>query len=185
MVRWFERLFAGAPAPLSSLYSPDGDVDRRGATRFRPRLIAQLLQDHADLRAAMRTLLDACRQRDEDGRITSLREVAAIFRQTGLAKATQLYPYLRWGLENDRFAVRQFEAIHTEVLRAMRGVDAMLEEYLAGPWLHAQRRRFVADAAAAARSLAGALKLEEASVFPLYLPPGQYRHVRGEMAQAR
>lgn len=177
MVRWFERLFPGRSLPVSSLYGAEG-ADSRGALRFRPRLIGQLLQDHQDLRAAMRALLDACRHPDEDRRIHALREVAAIFRRSGLAKSAQLYPYLRWGFQNDRFAARQLEAVHVEVSRGMRGVDAMLEEYLAGPWLSGQRRRFVADAARAAQRLAGALKREEASVFPLYLPPGQYRHVR-------
>lgn len=182
MVRWFERLFSGtSTSPVSSLYGPD-DSDHRGAIRFRPRLIGQLLQDHQDLRAAMRALLDACRHPDEDRRIHALRAVAATFRRSGLAKAAQLYPYLRWGLQSDRFASRQFDAVHADVLRAMRGVEAMLEEYLAGPWLGGQRGRFLADVAKAAQGLAAALKLEEASVFPLYLPPGQYRHVRSALA---
>lgn len=147
--------------------------------RFRPRLIAQLQQDHEALRAGVRRLLHACRGHDEDARILGLRDVAAAFRRLGLTKATQLYPYLRWGLEVDRFAARQLAAVQVDASRAGGRVDALLEEYLDGPWLSEQRRRFVGDMAKMARLLAGALRQEEETVFPLYLPPGQYRHVRG------
>src|SRR5690606_30637312 len=99
-----------------------------------------------------------------------------------LVKATQLYPYLRWGLEKDRFAARQFAAVHGEVMRSVARVEATFEEYLGGPWLGEQRRRFVDDVVKVANLISAALKHEEAGVFPLYLPPGQYRHVRGAVA---
>lgn len=178
MVRWFERLLAGAPAPAASPYRVDDATNDFVPVRFRPRLIAQLLQDHEALRVSVRALIDACRRRDEDARIVGLRHVAAMFRRLSLTKATLLYPYLRWGLQNDRVAARQFVAVHGEVLRVASRVEAVLDEYLAGPWLGHQRRRLVADVAKAAQQLAALLKQEEACVFPLYLPPGQYRHVR-------
>lgn len=181
MARLLEHLFATGPVPVTFPRRAD-PVAADVPVRFRPRLIAQLLQDHETLRALIRSLLDVCRGRDEDACINGLREVAAAFRHLSLVKATQLYPYLRWGLENDRFAARQFNAVHAEVLRAVRRVESIFEEYLDGPWLGEQRQRFLTDVVKAARLLAGALKHEEAGVFPLYLPPGQYRHVRNAVA---
>lgn len=182
MARLIERLFAVAP-PRARIPSHAEEADAEHVpVRFRPRLIAQLLHEHGVLRASMRNLLDACRRRDEDAQILGLREVAATFRRLELVKATQLHPYLRWGLERDRMATIQLKAMQADVQRALREVEAVLDEYLGGPWLRAQRERFVAEVARVAHLLAVALKLEEATVFPLYLPPGQYRHVRDPLA---
>lgn len=192
MSRLLEHLFAAVPA--AALFprrsgSRSGEARRNDAVvgpdvpvRFRPRLISQLLQDHETLRALVRKLIGVCCGNDEDACVNSLREVAAAFRHASLVKATQLYPYLRWGLEKDRFAVRQLAAVHVEVMRSVGRVETMFEEYLGGPWLGEQRQRFVNDVVKVANLISVALKHEEAGVFPLYLPPGQYRHVRGAVA---
>ena len=175
----FERLFGGLPARSVQPAVVEAQAEFEPApVRFRPRLISQFTQDHAQLRAAVRGLLDACRRRDEDAQIVGLRSVAAEFRRISLTKSVQLYPYLRWGLENDRVATIQFKAVHAEVQRASEQIDAILAEYLQGPWLSAVRRRLMADVIRLAHLLAQALRSEETSLFPLYLPPGQYRHVR-------
>lgn len=192
MSRLLEHLFAAVPAV--ALFPPRATARRGEArrgdaaavpdvpVRYRPRLITQLLEDHETLRALVRRLLGVCCGNDEDACINGLREVATAFRHTSLVKATQLYPYLRWGLEKDRFAARQFAAVHGEVMRSVGRVETTFEEYLGGPWLGEQRQRFVGDTVKVANLIAAALKHEEAGVFPLYLPPGQYRHVRGAVA---
>lgn len=174
----FERLFGGLPArPAQPVVLEEAEYEP-APVRFRPRLISQFVQDHVQLRAAMRALLDACRLRDEDAQIIGLRAVSAEFRRLSLAKSVQLYPYLRWGLENDRLATIQFKAVHSEIQRTLEQADAILCEYLQGPWLTAMRRRLAHDIARLAHLLAQAIRQEETSLFPLYLPPGQYRHVR-------
>ena len=171
-------MFGGLPARSTPPIALDEAESEHVPVRFRPRLVTQLLQEHETLRMLMRALLDACRGRDEDARILGLRDVAATFRRISLTKSVHLYPYLRWALENDRLAVIQFKALQADVQRSLHGAEAILSEYLDGPWLSETRRRLIGEVARLARLLGSALKQEEANVFPLYLPPGQYRHVR-------
>ena len=56
-------------------------------------------------------------------------------------------------------------------------VEAILTEYLGAPWHRGSRRHFVADVTRAASALSQLLRQEESTLFPLYLPPGQYRHI--------
>lgn len=174
----FERLFGGlqAPAavPVQHVVLP---APEHVPVRYRPRLVTELLADHAELRAAMRGLLDACRGRGEDARILALRAVAAKFHGISLTKSVHLYPYLQWALANDRFATIQLKSMRAEVERSLQAAQAILDEYLGGPWLQATRDRLVGEVTRLARLLGPALAAEEASVFPLYLPPGHYRHV--------
>jgi hypothetical protein len=74
---------------------PDTHDALTGPVRFRPRLAAELLDEHELTRQQMRSLLDACRAKDEDAEIVCLRRFADAFRRTGLIKSVQLYPYLR------------------------------------------------------------------------------------------
>jgi hypothetical protein len=171
-------MFGGLPARSTQPVVTETVESEHMPVRFRPRLVNQLLQEHENLRALMRALLDACRAPDEDARIIGLRNVADAFRQMSLTKSVQLYPYLRWALESDRMATIQFKALQADVQRSLRNAEAILGEYLEGPWLSATRRRLVGDIARLAGLLGRALKQEEANMFPLYLPPGQYRHVR-------
>ena len=164
--------------PMESPEPPVEEFDSRlGPVRFRPRLIAELVQEHETLRGAMRTVLDACRRRDEDAQIIGLQRFAATFRHLCLAKSVQLYPYLRWALEQDRLATIQFKAVLAEVQRSVRGIESLLDDYLQAPWLSERRRRVMLDFAGIAHRLAPALQQEEANIFPFYLPPGQYRYV--------
>ncbi|MEP7041564.1 MAG: hypothetical protein ABI843_00790 [Dokdonella sp.] len=178
MARILERMFGGLPVRSAPPIALDDAESEHVPVRYRPRLVTQLLQEHETLRMLVRALLDACRGRDEDARILGLRDIAATFRRLSLTKSVHLYPYLRWGLENDRMAVIQFKALQAEVQRSVQSVESILCEYLEGPWLSETRRRLIGDIARLARLLGQALKQEEANVFPLYLPPGQYRHVR-------
>lgn len=175
----FERLFGGLQPPAATsvqLVAP-APAPEHVPVRYRPRLVADLLRDHAELRTAVRGLLDACRGRDEDARVFALRAVAAKFRGLALAKSVHLYPYLLWALANDRFATIQLKSMRADVERSLQSAEAILEEYLGGPWLQATRSRLVGEAARLAHLVGPALVAEEASVFPLYLPPGHYRHV--------
>ncbi|MET0226786.1 MAG: hypothetical protein ABW187_10120 [Dokdonella sp.] len=178
MARILERMFGGLPARSMPPIPLEEAEAEHVPVRYRPRLVSQLLQEHETLRMLMRALLDACRGSDEDARILGLRDAAATFRRIALTKAVHLYPYLRWGLEHDRIAVIHFKALQADVQRSLQGVEAILGEYLDAPWLSGTRRRLLGEVARLARLLGQAMKLEEANVFPLYLPPGQYRHVR-------
>jgi hypothetical protein len=150
-----------------------------GAVRFRPRLAAQLLRDHEVTRQHMRALLDACRAQDEDAEIAGLRRFADGFRRTGLIKSVQLYPYLRWALEKDRMATIQFKSMHRELERSTLLIEAVLTDYLDAPWDSYRRRRFVHDVVRVAGLVSKALRQEESTLLPLYMPPGQYRYIDG------
>lgn len=177
----FGQLFGSRSKDSFSLTSDAADSLESDfvPVRFRPRLIAELLQEHDALRNALRTVLDACRARDEDAQIIGLQGFATAFRHICLVKSVQLYPYLRWALEQDRLATIQFKAVLAEVQRSVRGIEALLDDYLESPWLNDRRRRVALDIASIAHRLGPALKQEEANIFPFYLPPGQYRYVRG------
>jgi hypothetical protein len=153
-----------------------------GAVRFRPRLTAQLLRDHEVARQQMRALLDACRAHDEDAEIACLRRFADSFRRLGLGKSVQFYPYLRWALEKDRMATIQFKSTHRELERSTLLIEAVLTDYLDSPWDSYRRRRFVHDVVRIATLFSQAMRQEESTLLPLYMPPGQYRYI--DSAQA-
>ena len=153
-----------------------------GAVRFRPRLTAQILRDNEVTRQQLRALLDACRAHDEDAEISCLRRFADSYRRTGLVKTIQLYPYLRWALEKDRSASIQFKSTHRELERTTLLIEAVLTDYLDAPWDSYRRRRFVHDIVRTAQLFSQALRQEEATLLPLYMPPGQYRYVNGSDA---
>lgn len=173
----FGRMFGAAPMESPEPMTADDFESRLVPVRFRPRLIAELVQEHETVRGAMRAVLDACRCHDEDAQIIGLQRFAVTFRHLCLAKSVQLYPYLRWALEQDRMATIQFKAVLAEVQRSVRGIEALLDDYLEAPWLSERRHRVMMDVAAIAHRLAPAMQQEEANIFPFYLPPGQYRYV--------
>jgi hypothetical protein len=179
VLRIFRNLLGAMPRRISADARDAADDDEHATVRFRPRLVAQLIEDHAVLRECMRHVLDACRTRNEDAQIIGLQRFAEAFRRVNLTKAVQFYPYLLWAIARDRLATNQFKAVHVDIQGRMQGIDALLREYLHAPWLSAQRRRLFHDVAKIAQLLAQACRMEEATLFPLYLPPGQYRHLRG------
>ena len=148
-----------------------------GPVRYRPRLTIEVLHDHELTRQQMRALLDACRAQDEDAEIVCLRRFADVFRRTALIKSVQLYPYLRWALENDRMATIQFKSTHREIERAALLIEAVLTDYLDSPWDSYRRRRFVHDVVRIAQLFSQIAKQEESTLLPLYMPPGQYRYI--------
>jgi hypothetical protein len=153
------------------------DAALTGPVRFRPRLAAELLQEHELTRQQMRSLLDACRAQDEDAEIVCLRRFAEVFRRAGLIKSVQFYPYLRWALENDRMATIQFKSTHREIERAALLIEAVLTDYLDSPWDSYRRRRFIHDVVRVAQLFSQAARQEESTLLPLYVPPGQYRYI--------
>lgn len=174
MLHFLQKLLGRAPSG-----PPGDDTDESGgssAIRFRPRLVPELVADHAQLRKNMRAVLDACRLDDEDAKILGLQRFATEFRRVGLGKSVLFYPYLRWATARSRVASSHLHALHTEANAQMLGIDAILRDYLQGPWLKAQRRRLHADIAKMARMLGHLCRLEESALFPLYLTPGHYRH---------
>lgn len=164
--------------PPGAAEADDGHADAfDGSVRFRPRLTVQILRDHEASRQQMRALLDACRARDEDAEVVCLRRFADGFRKTGLIKSAQFYPYLRWALEKDRVATMQLESTRRDLARASLLIEATLCDYLEAPWDSRHRRRFVDDVARMAGVFSRALRQEESTLLPLYMPPGQYRYV--------
>lgn len=155
------------------------DAALGSGVRFRPRLIAHILGDHEASRREMRALLDACRAQDEDAEIVCMRRFADGFRRVALIKSVQLYPYLRWALEKDRMATIQFKSTHRELERSTLLIEAVLTDYLDAPWDSYRRRRFVHDVVRIAGFFAQMLRQEEATLLPLYMPPGQYRYIDG------
>jgi hypothetical protein len=165
--------------PQSAAQDREFDAALSGGVRFRPRLTAQILRDHEEIRRELRALLDACRAHDEDAEILCMRRFADGFRRTGLVKSVQLYPYLRWALEKDRMATIQFKSTHRELERSTLLIEAVLTDYLDSPWDSYRRRRFVHDVVRVASLFAQMLRQEESTLLPLYMPPGQYRYIDG------
>ena len=163
--------------PQETVDNTAHDAALSGGVRFRPRLTAQILRDHEVTRQQMRALLDACRAHDEDAEIARLRRFAEGFRRTGLTKGVQFYPYLRWALEKDRMATIQFKSTHRELERSTLLIEAVLTDYLESPWDSYRRRRFVHDVVRIATLFGQALRQEESTLLPLYMPPGQYRYI--------
>lgn len=174
MLQFLQKLLGNTPSGSPG----DGTHETEGssAIRYRPRLVPELVADHARLRKNMRAVLDACRLNDEDAQILGLQRFATEFRRVGLGKSVFFYPYLRWATARSRVASGNLHALHAEANAQMLGIDAILREYLQGPWLKAQRRRLYADIANLARMLGHLCRLEESALFPLYLTPGHYRH---------
>lgn len=148
-----------------------------GEVRYRPLLVNQLIHGHQQLRMLMRGVLSACSRRDEEALISGLQSFAELFRALSLLKSSQLFPYVRWGLHNDRSALLVLDSVQHESQRSTRIIEAVLSEYLGTPWNSEHRRRIVADVSRTARQLAETIGRDETSVLPHYMSPGQYRHV--------
>lgn len=174
MLQFLQKRLGRAPgrSPSDSMDETEGG----NTIRYRPRLVSELIADHALLRKDMRAVLDACRLNDEDAQILGLQRFATEFRRVGLGKSVLFYPYLRWATARSAVASGHLQALHAAAEAQMLGIDAILREYLQGPWLKAQRRRLYADIAKMARMLGQLCRLEESALFPLYLTPGHYRH---------
>ena len=163
-----------------SLAAATGDDEAGSRIRYRPRLVAELAQEHEAACRHMRGVLDACRSQDEDAQIASLREFSDAFRRSALRKSVQLYPYLDWALEGDRTAIIQFRAIRADVDRCTLGIEAIVSDYLGGPWTRETRQRLLGQMIRAARLFGQILRQEEPALFPLYLPPGQASQIAGK-----
>lgn len=170
LIGWFRP---GARAAVETMGHPGDQLP----VRYRPHLVAELLVDGSTARGLMRALLDACRSHDEDLQIARLRNFADCFQRTTLIKQVQLYAYLHWALGRHTNTMLHFRTVQADVQRHVLGIQSVLTEYLGAPWLRAQRRRFVQDMAHMATSLGQLLRLEESTLFPLYLPYGQYRYL--------
>ena len=178
MFNFLAATFGRPPArPPSAAQDSELDGALGGGVRYRPRLTAQILRDHEVIRREMRALLDACRAQDEDAEIVCMRRFADGFRRAGLVKSVQLYPYLRWALEKDRMATIQFKSTHRELERSTLLIEAVLTDYLDSPWDSYRRRRFVHDIARIAGLFGQAVRQEESTLLPLYMPPRQYRYI--------
>ena len=153
------------------------DESEYGEVRYRPLLVGQLSQGHRHMQERMRSVLAACSRRDEAALIGALQTFAELFRMLTLLKASQLFPYVRWGLQSDRAALLVFDSVQRESQRGARIIEAVLSEYLGAPWTAAHRRRIVSDVARVAHHVSELIRRDEACVFPHVLPPGQYRHV--------
>jgi hypothetical protein len=163
-----ERAFPSARAPAGEF-----------PVRFRPRLVQELRQDHDEARAAMRALLDACRRQAVDDVVAQLGRFGEPFRRAGLLKSVQLYPYLHWALQRHRAAAAQLKLLQHGIDSATMRIDAAASRYLDSPWSRAQREHYARDLAQAAQLFARTARQEESAVFPLYMPPGNYRYVDG------
>ena len=168
-------------APGAATTNDNGSTESR--IRYRPRLVAELAQEHEATCRHMRSLLDACRGQDEDAQIAGLRNFAEAFHRTALRKSVQLYPYLDWALEGDRTAITQFRAVRADVDRCTLGIEAILSDYLGGPWTREIRRHLVGQVIRAAKLFGQVLRQEEPILFPLYLPPGQAGQITGKRSE--
>ena len=167
----------GHGPPPTQAEDSGATVSGRTAVHYRPRLVAELMLHHATARRLVRSLLDACRHGDETLQIARLRDFADCFHRLRLIKNVQLYPYLRWALQDDAATLLPFQAVQTEVQQCALRVEAVLTEYLSAPWDAMCRRRFVPDVARAVSLFGQILRQDETTLFPLYLPPDQYRYV--------
>ena len=68
---------------------------------------------------------------------------------------------------------------HRELERSTLLIEAVLTDYLDSPWDSYRRRRFVHDVVRVAGLFSQAVRQEESTLLPLYMPPGQYRYIDG------
>ena len=182
-MRLLRGILERTPAPEGQPTASSGDGGSLFPVRYRQRLVAELKLEAATARGLMRALLDACRTSDESAQIACLQNFADGFRRTALIKSVQFYPYLRCALECDTMAMIHFNEVQAEAQRQVLRIEAILVEYLGAPWDATCRRRFVSDVARAAGLLGRLLRQEESTLFPLYLPPDQYRYLGGAVAR--
>ena len=180
MSRFLADIFGSTRSQAPRAATSDSNEPSESRIRYRPRLVAELAQEHEATCRYMRSLLDACRDQDEDAQIAGLRNFAESFRRIALRKSVQLYPYLDWALEGDVTAITLFRSVRADVERCILGIEAILSDYLGGPWTREARRRFLTEVIRAAHLFGQVLRLEEPTLFPLYLPPGQAGQITGK-----
>ncbi len=183
MTEFLATLFGRGPGRTAASEDMASQERHEGSSvRYRAGLTADIQRGHSNASAHLRSLLDACRDKDSDAAIACMRQFADEFRQIGLARSVHLYPYLRWALERDRTASLQFQSVYRDIERSTLLIEAILEDYLHSPWESDRRRRFVHVVVRVANLFSHAVRLDASVLLPLYQPPGQFRFVTSEAA---
>jgi hypothetical protein len=178
-------LFVRASEAFSTPSAGEGAQDELGVTvRYRMTLVEQVRGCHVAATLQMRSLLDACRDKNTDRAIHCLQQFASTFRQIGLTRSVLLCPYLRWGLQRDHVATVQFESAYRDLMQSTLLIEVILSDYLGSPWNSDRQRRFVHVVVRLAALFSRGIKLETEVLLPLYLPPRQYHYVVDSVAGA-
>ncbi|MCW8809224.1 MAG: hypothetical protein OQK79_14110 [Rhodanobacter sp.] len=177
-------LFARASRRSSARSAAEDRQNELGVTvRYRMTLVGDIQRRHAEATVHMRSLLDACRDKNIDKAIQSMQQFAGTFRQIGLNRSMLLGPYLRWGLQRDRAATIQFESAYQDLMQSTLLIEVILSDYLGSPWDSDRQRRFVHVVVRLASLFSRGVQLETTVMLPLYLPPAQYHYVRDSPSQ--
>lgn len=174
---FFSTWFARVSERVSTYFVASEARGELGTVRYRMTLVGDIQGRHAEANMHMRSLLDACRDKDTDKAIECMQRFAHVFRQIGLTRSVLLCPYLRWGLQHDRVATVQFESTYRDLMQSTLLAEVILSDYLGSPWDSDRQRRFVHVVVRLASLFSRGVKLETAVLLPLYLPPRQYSYV--------
>lgn len=177
----FEFLFkrkqaapVAAPAPAKATEARD--VAPGTQLHFNPELIVELKADHHRLVALFSELVDTARQRASQPLTERLALFGDSLRGHVLKENVRLYVYLKHNLQSDEDSLAIMQEFAHEMHQIGRAVTDFLHRYTkVEQWDDAQWAVFSRDLDAIGKVLTRRIETEENTLYPLYLPPSNYR----------
>lgn len=179
----FDFLFkrkTAAPAPVAEPVKEPvqvaSDVAPGTHLHYDPQLVHELLADHGRLVELFQDVSRLAQQRDSEALTEQLARFGDNLRGHVLKENVRLYVYLRHSLQADEDSLAIMQEFAHEMHQIGRAVSDFLRKYTQVPhWDDSQWAVFDRDLSAVGKVLTRRIQTEENTLYPLYLPPGDYR----------
>lgn len=171
----FKRKPAEPSPPSSPVPAPAAEVAPGTHLHFDPGLVAELKADHGQLVALFQQVGESAVRRDSQALAERLTRFGDSLRGHVLKENVRLYVYLKHSLQSDENSLAVMQEFAREMHQIGQAVTGFLQKYTqVSQWDDAQWDVFDRDLGAVGKVLTRRIETEENTLYPLYMPPGQY-----------
>ena len=143
--------------------------------RFDPKLVSELKVDHGQLVSQFQEIVATTGKRDNDLLVKQFAKFGSTLRGHILKENVRFYVYLKSSLQSDESSLSIMQEFAQEMQQIGRAVTDFLHKYTSvAKWDEAQWAVFERDLNAVGQVLTSRIETEENTLYPLYLPPGNY-----------
>ncbi|HNQ49556.1 MAG TPA: hemerythrin domain-containing protein [Hydrogenophilus thermoluteolus] len=144
--------------------------------RYDPSLVPSLIADHRKLLEIFDKVGEALKQKDSGLLKERLEEFEDVLRGHLLTESVRLYVYLQHSLQGDEWNAALINDLRREMQHIGKAVIDYLQKYRETfEWNDIVWENFAAESAKIGNVLAKRIQTEESVLYPLYLPPEDYR----------
>lgn len=143
---------------------------------YDPRLVTELSADHVSLLSLFKEIAALAERRDSSALTDRLTRFGDLLRGHVLKENVRLYVYLKHTLQSDEDSLAIMQQFAQEMHHIGRAVTDFLQKYHeVEEWDASQWAVFARDLGNVGKVLSRRIETEENTLYPLYLPPGDYR----------